>query len=206
MPIRSHGALAALALAFTSAALVPTVFAQAQPPAQADQDHKSHHPGGQAPDTQAPAQQPKIGSPSGPMGQGGMMGGMMCGDMKQMMSMMQDMHAMMRAHSGMTASRLEADIGKLKADLKITEAQAPQWDRFADTLRRLAKSMNETHQHMMTAEATLPARLARAEKAMLTNLNAVKALEDALQPLYAVLSDEQKKVADKTRLGPMGMM
>ena len=193
MLIRSHGALAALALAFTSVMPVPAVFAQARPPAQADQDHKSHHPGGQAPDTPVPAQQPK-------------MGGMMCGDMKQMMSMMQDMHAMMRAHSGMMVSRLEVDIGKLKADLKITEAQAPQWDRFADALRGLAKSMDETHHHMMTAEVTLPARLARADKAMLANLNAVKALEDALQPLYAVLSDEQKKVADKTRLGPMGMM
>jgi hypothetical protein len=197
---RSHGAVAALALAVTSAVLAPTVFAQAQPPAQPDQDHKSHHPGGQAPDTKAPVPQPKMGGPSGQMG------GMMCGDMKQMMSMMQDMHAMMGARTGTMAARLDADIGKLRADLKITEGQAPQWDRFADTLRGLARSMDETHQHMTTVEANLPARLARAEKTMQANLNAVKALEAALQPLYGVLSDQQKKIADKIKLGPMGMI
>jgi hypothetical protein len=37
----------------------------------------------------------------------------------------------------------------------------------------------------------------------LTNLNAIKA---ALDPLYASLSDEQKKVADGLRIGPMGLM
>lgn len=211
MLIRTHGAIAALALAFASVPTVLPVLAQTPPPAQSDQDHKAHHPDGKIPGTQAAPSQPsgtppQMGAQPGMKGEGGMMGGMMCSDMKQMMSMMQDMHAMMRAHSGMMASRIEADITKLKADLKITDAQASQWDRFADTLRRLATSMDEAHQGMIAAETTLPARLARMENTMLANLNSVRALEEALQPLYAALSDEQRKIADKIKLGPMGMM
>jgi hypothetical protein len=34
----------------------------------------------------------------------------------------------------------------------------------------------------------------------------VKSLEAAAKPLYAVLTDEQKKLADKLLTGPMGMM
>jgi hypothetical protein len=211
MLIRAHGAIAALALAFASVPTVPSVLAQTPSPAQSDQDHKAHHPDGKVPGTEAapprpPGTPPQMGTQPGMKVEGGMMGGMMCSDMKQMTSMMQDMHAMMRAHSGMMASRVEADITRLKADLKIADAQAVHWDRFADTLRRLAKSMDETHQGMMTAEATLPSRLARMEKAMLANLNSVRALEESLQPLYAALSDEQRKIIDKMRLGPMGMM
>jgi hypothetical protein len=42
---------------------------------------------------------------------------------------------------------------------------------------------------------------------MLTaHLNSVKTLREAADPLYAVLSDEQKKVADGLMVGPMGMM
>jgi hypothetical protein len=37
----------------------------------------------------------------------------------------------------------------------------------------------------------------------LANLNAIKA---ALDPLYASFSDDQKKLADGLRIGPMGVM
>ncbi len=204
MRISAQGAVTALALSL--AVVVSPAIAQTQPASQSDQDHKAHHPEGQAPGIQTNPTPPQMGGQPGMMGQGGMMSGMMCGDMKQMMAMMQDMHTMMSAQSGGMASRVEVNLAKLKTDLKITDAQAPQWDRFADTMRGLAKSMDEMHQQKMTAGATLPARLAHMEKAMLANLNSVRALEEALQPLYATLSDEQKKVADGIKLGPMGMM
>jgi hypothetical protein len=210
MPSCARGALAALAVAFTAAVAVPAVIAQTQPPAQADQDHKAHHPDGKAPGTQAAPQTPNVPpAPSDAMGGNKMgQGGMMCGDMKQMMSMMQDMSTMMSAHSGMMASQADARIASLKTELKITDAQMLQWNRFAEALRGLGKSMEGVQEQTMppAAAATLPARLARREARLSAHLAAVKALKEALDPLYASFSDEQKKIADTIRIGPMGMM
>lgn len=66
--------------------------------------------------------------------------------MKQMMSMMRDMTAMMSAQSGMMTSHVEGRIAALKSELKITDAQALQWSRFADALRGTAKSMDVKHE------------------------------------------------------------
>jgi hypothetical protein len=139
----------------------------------------------------------------GPGSQTGMMG-----DMKQMMPMMRNMMTMMGARSGMMAADVEGRIASLKTELKITDAQAPQWNRFADALRTTAKSMNGMFEQMMPAgtEAALPERLQRHEKMMSAHLNALKTLREAVEPLYAALSEGQKRVADQLMIGPMGMM
>jgi hypothetical protein len=141
------------------------------------------------------------------MGQDGR-SGMMGGDMEQMMSMMRSMMTMMSADSGMMAPNVEGRIASLKTELKITDAQAPQWNQFADALRGTARSMNGRYGQMMRpgAGATLPARLERQQTMLSTHLNSIKALKEALDPLYASFSDEQKKIADATMIGPMGMM
>jgi hypothetical protein len=54
--------------------------------------------------------------------------------------------------------------------------------------------------------ATLPARLERREAMLSAHLGRVKTLKEALDPLYASLSAEQKKIADSIMIGPMGMM
>ena len=184
----------------------PGALAQvAPPPGQADQDHRAHHPDGQG--QEKPSSPPPSGQPSmGKMGHGGMM--MHGDDMKQMMSMMRDMMSMMSAHSGLMASHVEARIAALKTELKITEAQAPQWLAFADALRATAKSIEALQGQMMKAAAPSPlsARLARQEEMLSAHLASVKALKAAFDPLYASFSDEQKKVADGIRIGPMGMM
>jgi LTXXQ motif family protein len=136
---------------------------------------------------------------------GGMMGnGMMGGGMDHMRRMMSMMHEKL-AHAG---DRVDA----LKAELKITEAQIPAWNKFADALLAAAKSTDESmdamHKNMMESGAavSLPDKLqhhAKMASAHLTNLNSIKA---ALDPLYASLNDEQKKVADGLRIGPMGLM
>lgn len=189
----------------------PVALAQVAPsPGQADQDHRAHHPdakGEEKPGAPPPSGQSSMGQSSmGKMGHGGMM--MHGDDMKQMMSMMRDMTAMMSAHSGMMASHVEARIAALKTELKITEAQAPQWLSFADALRGTAKSMEGLQGQMMKAAPppTLSARLARREEMLAAHLASVKALKAAFDPLYASLSDDQKKVADGIRIGPMGMM
>jgi ATP-dependent Clp protease ATP-binding subunit ClpA len=53
---------------------------------------------------------------------------------------------------------------------------------------------------------SLPDRLEQHEQLMATQLDAIRAMNKALKPLYAALSDDQKKTADQLFWGPMGMM
>jgi hypothetical protein len=192
-----------IALAFALATAGASAgFAQTPPaPAQSDQDHNAHHPAAstETPSASAPAAARAVGMPMG------MTGG---GDMNQMMSMMRNMMTMMGAQSGMMSSNVEGRIASLRTELKITDAQTPQWDRFADAVRATSKSMNGMFEQMMQtgAAATLPARLDRQETMLTAHLNSLNTLKEALGPLYASLSGEQKKVADGLMIGPMGMM
>jgi hypothetical protein len=130
---------------------------------------------------------------------GGM--GMMSGGMGQMMM------AMMGDRGGMMADRVDTRLDALKDQLKITEAQTPQWNRFAEVLRSTASSMSGMQQMMQGGmPASLPERLDLHEKMLSAHLDRVKDIEAALSPLYAVLSDEQKKLADQLIMSPMGMM
>jgi hypothetical protein len=144
----------------------------------------------------------------GMMDQGGQNGMMMGGDMQQMMSMMSNMMTMMSAQSGMMSLNVEGRIASLKTELKINDAQAPLWNRFAEALRGVAKTMNEAQGRMMHPgpDGTLPTRLEHQEKMLAAHLSSVQALEAAVGPLYASFSNEQKKIADGLMIGPMGMM
>jgi hypothetical protein len=170
----------------------PTIgFAQSMPSAgQSEEDHNAHHPGASA---QKPSvAQPMEGMPMGMMRQNGQAG----------------MMTMMSSASSMMSSHVEGRIASLKAGLAITEAQTPQWNRFADTLRATAKSMNGMYGQMMQPKdsVTLPARLEAQETMLASHLAALKALKDALDPLYASFSGDQKKRADELMIGPMGIM
>lgn len=206
MSFANRFAIPALLIAAAMTA-VPTIsFAQKTPPAgQADEDHSADHPQSSA--EKPPAAPPLQGMPMGMMGQSGQPG-ITPGDMRQMMSMMRGMMTMMSAESGMMASDVEGRIATLKSELKITDAQKALWDQFADALRATAKSMNGMFGQMMQAKSalSLPARLDAHETMLSAHLASLKALKDALDPLYASLSDDQKKRADELMIGPMGMM
>jgi hypothetical protein len=129
---------------------------------------------------------------------------MMGGDMTCMMQMM----SMMREKLSHAGDRVAA----LKADLKITEAQMPAWNKFADALLAAAKSMEESmegmHKQMRQsgAAASLPEKLEHHAKMAAGHLASLQAIKAALEPLYASFSDEQKKFADGLKIGPMGVM
>src|SRR6266481_3295595 len=103
------------------------------------------------------------------------------------------------------ADHAEGRLAFLKAELKITEAQTPQWNAFSDALRENARRMGGMSAMMMQggmmgqdgASVNAPDRLDRMEKMMTAMLESIKATRAALVPLYAVLTDEQKKVADQ---------
>jgi len=118
----------------------------------------------------------------------------------------------MRGMMGM-ADHAEGRIAFLKTELKITDAQMPQWNAFAEALRANARRMSGMHETMMqggmmnqgNAPMSAPDRLDRMERAMTAMLEGLKEMKAALTPLYAVLTEEQKKVADQLIHGPMGM-
>jgi hypothetical protein len=104
------------------------------------------------------------------------------------------------------SERVEARLAYIKTALKITSAQQPQWDAFANVLRKQAgerdKQIQEWRARMASVESSAPRpptvveRMERAQKfhtAALARLNERSAV---VKPLYAVLSDEQKQVAD----------
>lgn len=107
------------------------------------------------------------------------------------------------------SSHIEGRLAYIKAELKVTDAQEPLWNTYAVAARDNAKTMIARCTAMMgrpSSQVSLPDRLDQNEQLMATQLEAVRAMNKALKPLYAALSDDQKKAADQLFLGPMGMM
>ena len=119
-------------------------------------------------------------------------------------------HMRMMRMMGMV-NHVEGRIAFLKAELKISEAQMPQWNAFADVLRENARRMSGMRATMSGifgqdgASVSAPDRLDRMEQMVSRMLEAIKGTKAALTPLYAVFTEEQKKLADQIIRGPMGM-
>jgi hypothetical protein len=121
----------------------------------------------------------------------------------------------------MPSERVEARLAYAKTALKITDAQQPQWEGFANVLRKHARDMDQRFQQRRTQwEAARAARgdAARsatpdARMAQRPNVTAIDRLERtqqrmaersarlneviaAAKPLYAALSPEQRQIAD----------
>jgi hypothetical protein len=160
-----------------------------------------------APAAQAPAVASGDAGEQGGIARQDMMGmrggGMPYGDGQGMIT---PMHRMMGMQPGI--EHLEGRLAFLKAELKITDAQAPQWNAFSNAVRSNGKAMSQMHQTMTSrqnAPKTLPERLAFEQKAMSAHLDALNKTTAELDKLYAGLSPEQKKIADQIMIGPMGM-
>ena len=205
---------------FMSRTLLPVLafaasvsLAQAQTP----QGHQTHHPAGQGTTQAAPSTssaQPQ-GGMQGMMGQGGMMP-MMQGMMGQQGagngSMPCPMMAKDKSSMGgmaMPFEHVEGRIAFLKAELGISDTQNKVWSTFADALRRNAEVHRTMHEGMMQgdqAAASLTERLNQREKTLAARLEAVKSLNAAATPLFATLSEEQRKTADDLLGDSLGMM
>jgi hypothetical protein len=186
----------------------------AAPPSIAED---AHHP-----DTAAePAPPAALPTPGGQPGMGapGMMSEMMSGMMGPgmmgpgMMSMMSMMSMMASMGQMMAPEHIEGRLAFLRTELRITEAQQPLWDAFADALRANARSMAGAMAGMqgMTPQpprqAALPQRVELQERMLAARLDGLRKVSAALQPLYATLDDAQKRTADTlVMVGPMGLM
>lgn len=95
---------------------------------------------------------------------------------------------------------VEGRIAYLKAELKITDAQAPQFDRVAQAMRDNAKAMEQAMGQMRGNRDQPRNAVQRLEtRAQFAGLRAQadQRFLDAFKPLYTSLSDDQKKAADE---------
>lgn len=186
-------------------------------PAQAQSTQDSHHPaqGGEAEaDTSAP-QVPMQSDPSGMMG---MMRMMNMAQMMQMMTMMGEGGMAGAAGVGMDRmdpggmamiDHVEGRIAFLRAELKITDAQADAWEQFAAALRGNAKRLDEARKahHADSATAkTLEQRLAAQEQWLSARLEGIRTIKATFGHLYLALSPEQRTSADELLAMHMGLM
>jgi len=154
--------------------------------------------------------------PQGSMGQGGAMGqgamsgqtGGMMGD--NMMRMMNDHMRMMGGGMGggtpgmamgpamvdMT-ERLEGRLAFLRAELRITDAQAPAWTAFADALRTSRKHLLEARQQLSQAYSSSTDRLEKYEQHLSARLEALKSARTSFAKLHGSLDEAQKRTADE---------
>lgn len=103
--------------------------------------------------------------------------------------------------------RAEARLAYMKSALKITDAQAPQWNAFANVVRKHAQQtdqrMQERRARMEQAKGgerqrpTAIERLERRQQFLTVALARSNEMLVVQKPLYAVLSPEQKQVADE---------
>src|SRR5208282_5764653 len=89
---------------------------------------------------------------------------------------------------------------------KITPAQQPQWEAFANTLRKQAREQDQRIQEWRAqrdgqrAERQRPNAIERLERKQKFYTIALENLQQriaAVKPLYAVLTPEQQQIADE---------
>lgn len=162
-----------------------------------------------ADDHSAHGQAPAPGVSTGMNMKAGGSGGMMGADMGRMMTMMHGGMMGGGMMGDMPLKHVEGRLALLKTELKITPAQEPQWAKFADVVRSTVKNAQTAKPPMMPGgmkPSTAPDRLGLYEKTLAARLETVRALKAAVDPFYASLSDDQKKVTDELLMGPLGIM
>ena len=101
---------------------------------------------------------------------------------------------------------VEGRLAYLKGELNITEEQKPAWDAYASAVNGRVETMQGVDQGMVEtmqigcATERMDARFA----AMEAMLESMKALKPATEGLYAVLTAEQKTIADDLIGGDCG--
>lgn len=95
--------------------------------------------------------------------------------------------------------RIDAHLAYVRAVLRVTDAQAPQWNAFADAARAAAERLRQAYAQAIQAAAqptTAPAQLERRIALLSAQVEAMRAFAASAEPLYAALSGAQKRTAD----------
>lgn len=130
-------------------------------------------------------------------GMGPMMGGMGYGPMGRGMG---------PQAFGDPGAMAETRLSGLKSDLKITPTQETAWQAYAGKAKQQAEAMQAWMTTMQGGtQASAPERLALRTEMMKKRQEQMEAMTSALKDLYAVLTPEQKAIADQ-RMGGFGPM
>ena len=98
---------------------------------------------------------------------------------------------------------VESRLGALKTQLKISAAQEAAWQTYTDQVKQQATGMQALYAQMHQNVATAPERMALQTTAMQQRSASMAAMSNAFSALYAVLTPEQKTIADQN-FGMMG--
>ena len=112
---------------------------------------------------------------------------------------------------GTPSERVEARLAYIKTALKITDAQQPQWNAFADTLRKQAAARDKQFQERRANNAqghghmqvSVIERMERQQQRLAAAAQMLGERLAVQKPLYAMLTVEQKQVANRV-LSPRG--
>lgn len=95
------------------------------------------------------------------------------------------------------AARIDQHLTKFKTDLKITTAQEPLWQAFAEQAKADAtKSMEAMRANAQDLSLSAPDRMARRTALMKERVTAMESVNASFKQLYDALSADQKRVAD----------
>lgn len=104
---------------------------------------------------------------------------------------------------GDAAALMASRLGELKTQLKISAAQEGAWQAYVEQAKPLSAGMLASHQQPPQNAATAPERMAQHAAAMQQRSTAMVAMSNSFNALYAVLTPEQKTIADQG-FGMMG--
>jgi LTXXQ motif family protein len=188
------GSMLAVALL---AAIAATGSARAQQDSQQESKPDSGSMMNQQPGSGSMMGHGMMGEGQSMMGGHGMMGGMGMGGGSASMC-------------GRMTAHIEGRLAFLKAEINITPEQEALWKDYANAVRDNAKTMSGRCTSLMgdsgASEKSLPDRLDAQEQFVAARLDALRATNKALKPLYQALSDAQKKLADQLIRSSTGMM
>lgn len=105
------------------------------------------------------------------------------------------------------AERAEQRLDYMKYQLKITAAQEPLWNAFAEKTKARAGQGMQAMRDPADAKLPAPERMAKRHAAMEQHLAGMKEVHESFARLYAALTPEQQAIADKQmdRMGKGGM-
>ena len=95
--------------------------------------------------------------------------------------------------------RVEQRIKELHAQLRITPAEHPQWDQFAQVMRENARDMDQAYIHRAEQFHSMNAlqNMQSYEQIAEEHAQHLQKLVAAFQTLYNAMPDEQKQLTDQ---------
>lgn len=98
---------------------------------------------------------------------------------------------------GNPGAMADARLASMKTGLGITAAQENAWQSFATQVKQRAETMQARMAAMRDTGGTAPERLAKRDELMKQHQAEREKVTSAFKDLYAVLTPEQKAIADR---------